>query len=134
MSKKYKAPKEAVYCERDSTSVNEPMGSMPNSAVSDKDDENPPTLNFVDLFNKLSEDSQLQTLSRLYSSYLLSSRDLPVPEDFLCHVANAMLLLRKNKRTNVLYNLVKGMGTMREITLIQDFLLNVCQWIWLNML
>jgi len=78
----------------------------------DKDDENPPT--FSDLFSKLPEDTRLRTLSRLFSSYLVSSHALQIPDDLLYHAANAMLQLRQNKCTNVLYNLAKGMGTLRE--------------------
>jgi len=119
LSKKYKTPKdaEAQYCGQDATvyvpvtSVNQ-HSCVQNTPASDKDDENLPT--FSDLFSKLPEDTQLQTLSRLFSSYLVSSHDLQVPDDFLCHAANAMLQLRQNKRTNVLYNLAKGMGTLRE--------------------
>ncbi|XP_065887166.1 uncharacterized protein [Dysidea avara] len=118
LSKKYKTPKEAEadFCGQDSTArvtpVNEPMRSAQNSPAPDTGNENPPT--FADLFSSLPEDTQLQTLSGLFSSYLLSCHDLQVPDDFLCHSANAMLQLRLNKCTNVLYNLAKGMGTLRE--------------------
>ena len=38
---------------------------------------------------------------------------ITVPEDFLILAAKAMSQLKKNKRSNIIYNLAKGLGTPR---------------------
>jgi len=52
-------------------------------------------------------------LSQLFELYV-SSCYLHVPEDFLIHAVNAMLQLKHNRWWNVLYNLAKGIGTLKE--------------------
>ena len=52
------------------------------------------------------------TLSKLFSVYL-SQFSLTVPDDFLGNAAGAMKRLSDGGRTNVLYNLAKGIGTLR---------------------
>lgn len=64
------------------------------------------------MFNQLPVESQLSTLSKLFSVYL-SQFSLTVPNDFLDNAASAMQRLSDGGRTNVLYNLAKGMGTLR---------------------
>ncbi len=41
-------------------------------------------------------------------------RSLTVPEDFLSLTAKAMAQLKRSERSNVLYNLAKGIGTPRD--------------------
>ena len=65
------------------------------------------------MFNRLPVESQLTLLSDLFSSYLTNVYSLTVPKDFLCNAANAMLRLSDGGRTNVLYHLAKGIGTLR---------------------
>ena len=67
----------------------------------------------VQLFTELAMEDQSKVLSELFELYM-SSRYLHVPEDFLVHATNAMVQLKQNGRSNVLYNLAKGIGTLRE--------------------
>ena len=55
--------------------------------------------------------SDLVTLSKLFSEFL--GRDIHVPEDYLVYTAQAMNQLSICGRSNVLYKLSKGIGTMR---------------------
>ena len=55
--------------------------------------------------------SDLVTLSKLFSDLLGS--DIHVPEDYLIYTAQAMNQLSVSGRSNVLYKLSKGIGTMR---------------------
>jgi len=63
--------------------------------------------------NQLPTESQLLALSKLFSAYLSDHFLLTVLNDFLKNAASAMLRLSGGGRTNVLYNLAKGIGTMR---------------------
>ena len=65
------------------------------------------------MFSQLPAELQLTVLSELFSSYLSKMFSLTVPEDFLFYATNAMLRLSDGGRTNVLYNLAKGIGTLR---------------------
>ena len=58
--------------------------------------------------------AQLDLLSKLFSSYASSEMRLSVPDDFIVLVARAMLQLTSSGRSNVLYNLAKAIGTIRE--------------------
>lgn len=53
-------------------------------------------------------------LSELFSSYLSKVFSLTVPQDFLSYATNAMLRLSDGGRRNILYNLAKGIGTLRS--------------------
>ena len=68
----------------------------------------------LDILNMVPIDSQLPLLSEVFSAYLLTVFKLSVPNDFLHLAASAMLQLANNGRTNVLYNLAKGIGTLRQ--------------------
>ena len=59
-------------------------------------------------------ESQLPLLSEFLSAYLLTVFKLSVPNDFWHLAANAMLQLANNGRTNILYNLAKAIGTLRQ--------------------
>ena len=76
------------------------------------DDMDVPAL--LHMFSKLPVDVHLQTLSRLFSLYLSATSSVSVPDDFLCHAAAAMINLHKGGRSNILYNLAKGVGTLRQ--------------------
>ena len=65
---------------------------------------------------------QLPLLSEVFSAYLVSN-------DFLHLTASVMLQLANNGRTNVLYNLAKGIGTLRQD---EEDMLNACPWVWWN--
>ena len=64
------------------------------------------------MFNQLQPECQLVALSELFTSYM-KHLSLTIPEDFLRNAANAMVHLSDAGRTNVLYNLAKGIGTIR---------------------
>ena len=68
----------------------------------------------LDILNMVPIDSQLPLLSEVFSAYLLTVFKLSVPNYFLHLAASAMLQLANNGRTNVLYNLAKGIGTLRQ--------------------
>ena len=63
----------------------------------------------MDMLNRLPRESYLDVISELISLLF----KLSVPKDFLCLAANAMVQLSSGGRTDVLYNLAKGMGTLR---------------------
>ena len=69
---------------------------------------------FLHMFNKLPVDAHLQTISRLFSSYLSATSSVSAPDDFLCLAAVAMINLHNGGHSNVAYNLAKGVGTQRE--------------------
>ena len=60
-----------------------------------------------------SEDENLVVLSALFSELLLK-RGITLPDDFLTYCVKAMQQLLKNNRSNVVYKLVKGIGTVRS--------------------
>ena len=66
------------------------------------------------VFSKLPVDTHSQVLSILFSSYLLATSSVSVPDNFLCHAAAAMIHLHHGGRTNILYNLAKGVETLRQ--------------------
>ena len=66
------------------------------------------------LFKQLLLDSQLQVLSGLFSTVMSTKFSTSVPDDYLVYSANAMAHLRHNSCSNVLYNLARGWGTLRE--------------------
>lgn len=59
--------------------------------------------------DSLSEGACLEALSVFFSKYA----SVTVPEDFLMLASKAMLQLTKAKRSNVVYNLVRGLGILR---------------------
>ena len=67
----------------------------------------------MDMLNQLNEGSRLPVLSELFSTCVSSLFKVLVPDDFLCLAASAMVQLSNGGRTNILYNLAKGMGTLR---------------------
>ena len=58
--------------------------------------------------------AQLDLLSKLFSSYASSEMRLSVPDDFIVLATRAILQLTSSGRSNVLYNLAKAIGTIRE--------------------
>jgi len=62
--------------------------------------------------NQLPAEYQLLALSKLFSVCLSDHFSLAFPSDFLRNAASAVLRLSDVDRTNVLYNLAKGIGTM----------------------
>lgn len=56
----------------------------------------------------------IELLSKMFSSYCEKELNLTVPIDFLTSAAIAMNRLASFNRSNVVYNLVKGIGTMRS--------------------
>ena len=69
---------------------------------------------FQYLFSQLQGDAQLQILSALFSTVVRQELNVVVPDDFLVLAAKAMKHLQHSGRSNVLYKLAKGFGTMRE--------------------
>ena len=45
---------------------------------------------------------------------MLNNCNIDVSEDFISYTSNAMSQLRHSQHTNVLYNLAKKIGTLRE--------------------
>ena len=66
------------------------------------------------LFSQLQGDAQLQILSKLFTTVVQHELNISVPDDFLVLVAKGMEQLGHSGRSNVLYKLAKGFGTMRE--------------------
>ena len=58
-------------------------------------------------------DEQLSEMSSAFSTLCHSHFGLDVPKDFLVLAEKAMLRLREVKRSNVRYNIAKGLGSMR---------------------
>jgi len=69
---------------------------------------------FLDILYTMPRESQLPLLSEVFSGYMLTIFKLSVPNDFLPLAASVMLQLSNNGQINVLYNLAKGMGTLRD--------------------
>ena len=67
----------------------------------------------MEILNQLPEEARLPLLSELFSMTVSMLFKLSVPDDFLCLSASAMVQLSSGGRTNVLYNLAKGMGSLR---------------------
>lgn len=65
------------------------------------------------ILSELNADSQIEVMSKLFSKYISTYFNLDVPEDFLSLAAKSMAQLKCSKRSNVLYNLAKGIGTPR---------------------
>ena len=65
-------------------------------------------------FSQFSAIIQLDLLFRLFSSYAFSELKLFVPDDFVALAAKAMVQLRDNNCSNVLYSMAKTIGTIRE--------------------
>ena len=57
---------------------------------------------------------KLHIISSLFKSHLASNLSVNVPDDFLELAAAAMQHLKSCGRANVLYNLAKAIGTMRD--------------------
>ena len=117
LMKQYKTPKEAeaVYFGHNLSSHNATTGNN-NAATqcSSTQTDSPDATTILHLFKQVPLDSQLQVLSNLFSNFMLSKLSISVPDDYLVYSANAMAHLRHNARSNVLYNLAKGWGTLRE--------------------
>ena len=69
---------------------------------------------FQYLFSQLQGGAQLQILSALFSAVIQQQLNISVPDDFIVLAAKAMERLQQSGRSNVLYKLAKGFGTMRE--------------------
>ena len=61
-----------------------------------------------------SENQDLKVISSLYKSYCTSCSSVTPPDDFLKFALLAMEHLKSCGRSNVLYNLAKALGTMRD--------------------
>jgi len=115
--KEYKTPKDAElhYFAEGIPQTTQTSTSTQRSCVStNMQTDDIDAMFLLALFKKLPAGEQLQALSMMFIAYMSSSLCITVPEDFLIHTKNAMLQLRSSGRSNVLYNLAKGLGTMRE--------------------
>ena len=74
----------------------------------------PDISSFLTLLNQLSGSDQLRMLSKLFTRIVSDHFKMSVPDDFLVLSAKAMDYLKCNYKSNVLYSLAKGIGTMRE--------------------
>lgn len=60
------------------------------------------------------EDGDLVVMSKIFSDFLRSEQ-IFIPDDYLTYSARAMKqLLSNNRSPNIIYNLVKSIGTIRE--------------------
>ncbi|XP_065917202.1 uncharacterized protein [Dysidea avara] len=116
LSKRYKTPKEAeAFYKKDDQLPRVPV----LSSTADQMKTSSAQTNQVDgclimeMLNQLPEESRLPLLSELFSLCVSMLFKLSVPDDFLCLAASAMVQLSSGGHTNVLYNLAKGMGTLR---------------------
>ena len=75
----------------------------------------------LDILDQIPEESCLPLLSELFPTFLSIKFALSVPKDFLCLAAIAMVQLSDGGRTNILYNLAKGIGMMRPDTKVSRF-------------
>lgn len=75
------------------------------------DDVDPSTVYYF--YEKLSAEVKLEVLSKLFSMYMVSDMCVSVPSDFLSYTSKAMINLKSSRHTNVLYNLAKGIGSLR---------------------
>ena len=80
------------------------------TSVSTQTDNNPLPRNVL---SSLDQKEQLQSLSNLFSQWCSGVLQCVVPKDFLVHCSQAFQRLSSVKRSNVLYSLAKGIGTMR---------------------
>lgn len=70
-------------------------------------------LSLVDILNQLSLESLLEVMSKFFTDYVTKQLGITVPDDFLVLAAKAMAQLNSHQRSNVVYNLAKGLGTPR---------------------
>lgn len=56
----------------------------------------------------------LVALSHMFAKYVQINTDCNIPSDFLLLTVEGMKHLRANGRSNVIYKLAKGLGTMRS--------------------
>ena len=75
----------------------------------------------LDILDQIPEESCLPLLSELFPTFLSIKFALSVPKDFLCLAVIAMVQLPEGGWTNILYNLAKGIGTMRPDTEVSRF-------------
>ena len=109
---RYKTPKDAeAWCCGQSVPNAIMQASVSHTVQSESIQTTPVDLALVQyMFNQLQAECQLAALSELFSSYM-NQFALAVPNDFLSNAANAMVQLSDAGRTNILYNLAKGIGT-----------------------
>ena len=67
----------------------------------------------VEILQQFSLESLLEVMSTFFTDYIDKKLNITIPEDFLTLSAKAMAQLKHNERSNVLYNLAKGLGTPR---------------------
>lgn len=63
---------------------------------------------------QLSPDCSMEYLSTIFAQVCEKKRGVKVPEDFLVLASSAIHRLSEKGRSNILYSLAKGIGTMRE--------------------
>lgn len=63
---------------------------------------------------QLSSDYSIEFLSCMFTRVCEEELGLKIPKDFLVLASSAMLHLSEKSRSNILYNLAKGIGTIRE--------------------
>lgn len=57
---------------------------------------------------------ELEALSVEFSQFCHEELGIDIPDNFLVHAGAAMVQLGKSNRSNILYTLAKGIGSMRE--------------------
>ena len=116
LKKQYKAPKDAECAYSDGRStVRNPTVDPSSDEQSSADIVTTVEPSAIQrTFQQLSPAVQVDLLSKLFSSYASRELGLSVPNDFIALAAKAMVHLKENNRSNVLYKLAMVIGTMRE--------------------
>ena len=71
------------------------------------------SMNIQQVISKLTVNEQLELLGKVYQSLALISAGIHIPADFLQLAINGMAHLKDTGRSNLLYNLARGLGVMR---------------------
>ena len=88
--------------------------TSPGVSASTQTDITDPAEVVAESLHQLSSHNQLDEISKFFSSYVLVNFAVTVPNDFLSLAAKAMVQLKHNNCSNVLYKLAKCMGTLRR--------------------
>lgn len=118
LKRKFASPKaaEAHYLQPSPSSevaVSELVANIPVAVQTDTS-----SICHVDCQTQLSwpplcEDKDLVVFSSSFSQHLWATKGIFLPDDYLLHSASAMVQLSNSNRSNVVYNLVKGIGSLR---------------------
>ena len=120
LRKKFSSPKEADTLQLELPVIDSQSKDSPNIFTDSTEVQTEfPCVHHASCETKLSlpvsdnGDEDIAVLSKLFSEEL-KKRGVILPDDFLPYCVKAMQQLSKNNRSNVVYNLVKGIGVIRS--------------------